>query len=112
MEEWACSTTMYSRDVLSEKLIHVVIRVAVGFRVRNFKIKASSPGFEELVRKAVEYSSKRLVRVSGGQMYCGLCGKGPYTRKGMYLHLLRVHKYEIKSIVGEELEELESTAAS
>ncbi len=99
---------MYSKDILSEKLVDVVIRLAVGFRVRNFRLKASSSGFEEVVYRTLEYSSKRLVRISGGQTYCGLCGRGPYTRKGMYLHLLRVHKYEIKNIVREELEDLES----
>lgn len=97
----------YDTDILSEKLIDVVIRVAVGFKVRNFKLKAGSSSFEEAVSKAIEYSSKHIVRVLDKQFYCNLCGKGPYTRKGMYLHLLRMHKYEIKSIIRDELREIE-----
>ncbi|MEM0065957.1 MAG: hypothetical protein QXT76_04900 [Sulfolobales archaeon] len=103
---------IHDTDILSEKLIDVVIRVAVGFKVRNFKLKATSSSFEEAVSKAIEYSSKHIVRVINKQFYCNLCGKGPYTRKGMYLHLLRMHKYEIKNMVREELKEIESTINS
>ena len=97
----------YDSDVLSEKLIDVVIRTAVGFKVRNFRIKTTSPNFERVVTKAIEYASKSLVKVVDRGFYCCLCGKGPYTRKGMYLHLLRMHKYEIKSMIREELRDLE-----
>ncbi|MCX8184442.1 MAG: hypothetical protein RMI56_06160 [Sulfolobales archaeon] len=100
---------IYDTDVLSEKLIDVVIRVAVGFKIRNFRLKTTSPLFEEVVSKAIKHSSKYIVRTSDNQLYCNICGKGPYTRKGMYLHFLRMHKYEIKNIIREELRELEST---
>ncbi|MEM1622712.1 MAG: hypothetical protein QW780_00215 [Sulfolobales archaeon] len=103
---------IHDTDILSEKLIDVVIRVAVGFKVRNFRLKATSLSFEEAVSKAIEYSSKQIVRILDKQFYCNLCGKGPYTRKGMYLHLLRTHKYDIKNIVREELREIESTMDS
>lgn len=99
---------IHDADILSEKLIDVVIRVAVGFKVRNFRLKTASSSFEEVISKAIEYSSKHIVRVLDKQFYCNLCGKGPYTKKGMYLHLLRMHKYEIKSIVKDELREIES----
>lgn len=97
----------YNIDIISEKLIDVVIRRAVGFKIRNFKIKASSSAFEQIVLRAIESTSKYLVNKSGMQLYCNICGKGPYTRKGMYLHLLRTHKYEIKNMIKEDLQELE-----
>lgn len=106
------SMAIYDADILSEKLIDVVIRIAVGFRVRNFRLKSTSSAFEEMVSKAIEYSSKHIVKISNKQFYCNLCGRGPYTRKGMYLHLLRMHKYEIKNIVREELRGLESVSSS
>lgn len=99
--------TTCDTDILSEKLIDVVIRTAVGFKVRNFKVKTGSSGFEKVVIRAIEYSSKSLIRVVDNRFYCCLCGKGPYTRKGVYLHLLRMHKYEIKNMIRDELRELE-----
>ena len=39
-------------------------------------------------------------------IYCELCGKGPFTRKGYYLHLIRVHSSEILSLVEEEAERI------
>ncbi|MCS7098936.1 MAG: hypothetical protein RMH84_04770 [Sulfolobales archaeon] len=100
--------TVYDTDVLSEKLIDVVIRVAVGFKIKNFRLKTTSSFFESVVSRAIGNSSRYVVRTSNNQLYCNICGKGPYTRKGMYLHLLRMHKYEIKNIIREELRELES----
>jgi|YelNatPaOPRAMG01_1025707.scaffolds.fasta_scaffold106062_1 hypothetical protein len=97
----------YDVDIISEKLIDVVIRRAVGFKIRNFRIKTSSSTFEQVVSKAIEATSKYLVRKNGAQLYCNICSKGPYTRKGMYLHLLRTHKYEIKNMIREDLRELE-----
>jgi hypothetical protein len=40
-------------------------------------------------------------------LHCGLCGKGPFSRKGLYLHLLRIHRYEVKSLIAEELQQAE-----
>lgn len=98
---------VYNIDVISEELIDVVIRKAVGFKIRNFKIRSSSSTFEQIILRAIESTSKYLVHKSDMQLYCNICGKGPYTRKGMYLHLLRTHKYEIKSMIKEDLRELE-----
>jgi hypothetical protein len=34
-------------------------------------------------------------------LYCSLCGKGPFTPKGLYLHIVRVHSTEVERIVDE-----------
>jgi len=32
-----------------------------------------------------------------------LCSKGPFTKKGMFLHITRVHRDEVKALLEEEL---------
>jgi hypothetical protein len=100
--------TAHSIDVLSEKLVDVAIRMAVGFKVRNFKLKTTPSSFESVIGKALERVSKQLPRVVNGELHCGLCGKGPFSRKGLYLHLLRIHRYEVKSLIAEELQRAET----
>ena len=38
-----------------------------------------------------------------GLLWCRLCHKGSFTKRGLYLHLVRVHNYEIKTLIEEEL---------
>ncbi len=35
-------------------------------------------------------------------VYCGLCGKGPFTRRGYCLHAARLHTMEIQGLILEE----------
>jgi hypothetical protein len=44
-----------------------------------------------------------LVEESNNLLYCKICNRGPFTKKGLYLHLLRLHKDEIKAMLEEEL---------
>ena len=98
----------HNLDTLSEKLIDVAIRMAVGFKVRNFKLKTTPSSFENIIGKALENTSRQLSKVVRGELHCGLCGKGPFSRKGLYLHLLRIHRYEVKSLIAEELQRAEN----
>jgi len=99
--------TTHSIDVLSEKLVDVAIRMAVGFKVRNLKLRTTPSSFESAIGRALESVSKQLSKVINGELHCGLCGKGPFSRKGLYLHLLRIHRYEVKSLIAEELQRAE-----
>jgi len=101
--------TAHSVDTLSEKLVDVAIRMAVGFKLRNFKLKTTPSSFENVIGKALERTSRHLSRVVSGELRCGLCGKGPFTKKGLYLHLLRIHRYEVKSLIAEELQRAETS---
>jgi hypothetical protein len=56
-----------------------------------------------------------VMRVSGilvyrkeSSIYCRLCGDGPYTKKGAYLHLLKKHLRDIEEILDEELVRISS----
>ena len=43
-----------------------------------------------------------------GLVYCGICGKGSFTKRGFFLHLMRVHSDDIKTLLAKVLEELPS----
>ncbi len=63
------------------------------------------------VVEAIKRVSQTLVdEGEEGNLYCRLCGKGPYTRKGMYLHLVRVHNSTLVNLVIAESERIYSSS--
>ena len=60
--------------------------------------------------EAIKLTASRLVRDKSGVLYCRLCGRGPFTPKGMYLHLTRIHQSELVEIVNSEFERLSSAS--
>lgn len=47
---------------------------------------------QDLVDKVVEVTAN-------GKRYCKLCGRGPFTKSGMYTHLVRVHFDDITDLI-------------
>ncbi|WP_440059370.1 hypothetical protein ACSU1N_06180 [Thermogladius sp. 4427co] len=47
------------------------------------------------ITRFVKEKGNSIVKLKKGMYYCGFCGKGPFTRRGIYLHLLRVHLDEV-----------------
>ncbi len=93
-------------DAFSERLIEFVARASSGIRMDKSKLAVITgptllPLVLDLIRKL---SSEISIRNESGLIYCGLCRKGPFTKRGMYLHLIRVHRYEIKTLISDELE--------
>ncbi len=50
---------------------------------------------DEIVSRIVKYNDKGLIR-------CGLCGRGTFTRRGFYLHIIRVHRDDIIEMLKEK----------
>ena len=46
---------------------------------------------------------------TGEPIYCVLCGRGPFTRKGYYLHLKRIHSEDILDLVKAEAQRISSS---
>ncbi len=69
-----------------------------------------SPVAPRIAIEAVRNVGVRLQGVRDGLYYCVICGRGPFRRKGYYLHLIRVHGEEIAALLEEEIERL-STAS-
>ncbi|MCE4615086.1 MAG: hypothetical protein F7B60_06130 [Desulfurococcales archaeon] len=45
-------------------------------------------------------------RDGNGKYMCALCGKGGFTKRGLYLHLIRMHGDEIRDLVSREGERI------
>ncbi len=54
------------------------------------------------MRRVVGSISTEIVIDKDGLLYCGICKRGTFTKRGLYLHLLRVHRDEILEMVEEK----------
>jgi hypothetical protein len=85
-----------------EKIAEAAIRKAAGLPFQLDEIPLSLRGIAEGV---VEVVAEQIAIDDGITLRCKLCGKGPFTRKGLYLHLRRVHIDVIEDLVRQELED-------
>ncbi|MEM0014534.1 MAG: hypothetical protein QXS42_00300 [Zestosphaera sp.] len=93
-------------DPLSERLIDFLARKASNKVVDGNKLKVvAGSSMAKVSMEVIESVAKEVTRVEGASLYCNLCGKGPFTKRGMYLHLTRLHKYELKALLVQELRE-------
>jgi len=92
-------------DSLAERLIEFVARAAAGIKIdwNHVGIIAGS-SLLDIVTEVITAVANDIIIKKNGIRYCRLCNKGPFTKKGMYLHLIRVHRYELKVAISEELE--------
>ena len=98
-------------DILSEKLIEFVARHASRIKYDQRKLQIiTGQSLYPIAQDVIKAVSSEIVRVNSGLLYCNICRKGPYTKRGMYLHLIRVHRYELKLMIEDELRERLSTA--
>jgi hypothetical protein len=93
-------------DPLSERLIDFLARKASNKSINVDKLRVvTGSSIAKISLEVIESVAKEVSRLEGASLYCNICGKGPFTKKGMYLHLTRLHKYELKSMLIYELRE-------
>ncbi|MCE4609103.1 MAG: hypothetical protein F7C36_01815 [Desulfurococcales archaeon] len=94
---------MPRKGIFMEKIVEAVARIASEMiEPKDYTTPILAKHTIEAVRNVGVYlRPERLDAI-----YCELCGKGPFTRKGYYLHLIRVHSSEIQSLVEEEAERI------
>lgn len=93
-------------DPLSERLIDFLARKASNKTIDCNKLKiVAGSSMAKVSIEVIDSVAKEVARVEGASLYCNLCGKGPFTKRGMYLHLTRLHKYELKALLVQELKE-------
>lgn len=98
---------MPKRGLFEEKIPEYVAKLASGLEEPdNF----DSPVLAKHTVKAIKRIAVRLYNIKGNVIYCPLCGRGPFTKKGYYLHLIRVHSEEILKMVIEESERISMTS--
>ncbi|AFK51359.1 hypothetical protein TCELL_0935 [Thermogladius calderae 1633] len=73
-------------------MVRYTVRVALRLSVDDSTVSVRDAArIQRFLRDNPDY----LVKVKKGILYCGLCGRGPFTKRGLYLHLTRVHAEEI-----------------
>jgi len=97
--------TLMRQEIALKKLVEYVARKASALAQRYGLEDLVAPSIASLFEKTIDKMVITLVRRNGG-MRCNLCDKGPFTKRGMYLHLIRVHAKDIEFMVQEELKKL------
>lgn len=87
---------------LAARLAEAAMRRAAGFDYRLEPVPGDLAGD---VEEIVEAIARELAVNREGSLRCGLCGKGPFTRKGLYLHLRRVHWEAVVALAEARLRE-------
>ncbi|HIQ10804.1 MAG TPA: hypothetical protein EYH26_02365 [Pyrodictium sp.] len=85
------------------RIVELVARAAAGLKY-DVKEYVASESIAAILTSLIDELTKTIVEEDEGVIRCGLCGRGPFTRKGLYLHLKRVHARQIEELVLSELE--------
>ncbi len=83
-----------------DALVEYTIRLATKMRMREELLEAVNDPIE---KEAAERVAKILITEKKGLKYCTICAKGPFTKRGLYLHFMRVHKDDIRLLLEKEL---------
>jgi len=62
------------------------------------------------VIEAIKKVGSNLHTTKDGVLFCYFCNKGPFTKKGYYLHLMRSHYQELIDSVVQESERIASSS--
>ena len=93
-------------DILSERLIEFAAREASRIKYDRDKLQIiTGPSLAKISLDSIKAVANEIVVERKGLLYCTLCRKGPFTKRGMYLHPIRVHRYDLKVLISEELRE-------
>ena len=60
--------------------------------------------------KAIRNVALQLRYYKRGLLYCPLCMRGPFTKNGYYLHLIRVHEDDMVDMVRVEAERVSGSS--
>ena len=90
--------------ITAEKLIDITAKVASKIKVDDKEIERSvGISSFRIAKNSVEKVAFWLSDSRNSVLYCKICNKGPFTKRGLYLHLTRIHRNEIKAMLEEEL---------
>ncbi len=96
-----------SVEAIANRLVEYVARKASGLPVDDIDLhRITGSSRYPIMRKVVNIVASDIVVLHKGLIRCKLCGKGPFTRRGFYLHLTRVHRSEIISMITDNYKDL------
>lgn len=91
------------KTAINNKIIELTAKIAIGIEIDDVDIRIAVGSLRlPAMRSAIHRAARKLVIDREGILRCGICNKGPFTRKGLYLHLTRIHRYDIAKRVEEE----------
>ncbi len=61
-----------------------------------------------IMRRVVGSIVSSIVINRNGLLWCGICGRGTFTRRGLYLHLTRVHRDDILDLIEQKYSEIKA----
>ncbi|MEM1649607.1 MAG: hypothetical protein QXX47_01865, partial [Sulfolobales archaeon] len=80
-----------------------------GFKEEDLILKDSSERSREIIKIIIDRISETIIIRTSNGIYCRLCGRGPLSRRGVYLHMRRVHLDDIIRIINEEYDSIVRT---
>ncbi len=94
---------MSTIGIVSSRIVKYVARKAVGLPVDEIDLRRLTGSvLYPVMREAVNRVAGEIITVRNGLLRCNICGKGPFTRRGLYLHFIRVHVHDIIGLIEDE----------
>jgi hypothetical protein len=95
-----------SKVFLKDELVRYVVRRALNLPVDDMDlVDIVGTNDYPVMKRVIDTLASRLVVYKNNTMRCGLCGRGPFTKRGLYLHLIRVHRDDILGLIDELIEQ-------
>ena len=96
-------------EAVVDRLVEYVARKASGLSTKHSLEALVGPSTASILRDRIDRIALFIAKQRNGALWCRLCGKGPFTKRGFYLHLIRVHPMDIRYMLEDELHEALST---
>lgn len=93
------------QELALRKLTEYVARKAALLNQKYELRDIVAPSIASVMDKTVDKIVVTIARKNGG-LWCCLCEKGPFTKRGFYLHLIRVHLKDIESMIKDEMKKI------
>ncbi|EZQ10796.1 MULTISPECIES: hypothetical protein [Acidianus] len=90
--------------ITAEKLIDITAKKASLIKLKDDEVvKAVGFSSKSMAERVIDKVSFWLSYENNHLLYCKLCNKGPFTKRGLFLHLTRLHRQEIKAMLEDEI---------
>lgn len=91
-------------SITAEKLIDITAKRASRIALKEDEIvRVVGYSSKQIAQNAVDRVAFWLSNEENHLLYCKLCNKGPFTKRGLFLHLTRIHRQEIKTMLEDEI---------
>ena len=93
-------------ETVMRGLVEYLARKASAMTQRYKLEDLVSPSIAPLLDRSFDKLCFSIIKEKNGALWCRLCDKGPFTKRGLYLHLIRVHADDLEFMIEEEMKKL------